>query len=80
MYERTELLCYMLGWCESQKGVKRNDALIIIDQVLFKMNQPSITVAEKESIRRIGDEMDIFLIQMGIGRSRARQIAKDGHL
>ena len=81
MYERSELLCYILGWIESEKHpIKRNDSLILLDQILFDMNQPSITLEEKETLKRISDEMRIFLMQMGINRERVKQIAKEGHI
>lgn len=81
MYERTELLCHMLGWIECAKQpIKRNDALILLDQILFKMNQPRATDKEKELLKLTEDLAGIFLIQMGIGRERAKEITRDGHL
>jgi len=81
MYERSELLCYMLGWMErDKKPIKREDSLILLDQILSNMNQQPVTKEEKEILKQASEEMGIFLIQMGINRKNARRVAKVGHL
>ena len=81
MYERTALLCYMLGWMEQQRHpIKRTDSLILLDQILNKMNQPRVTETEHEELKMIDHEIGIFFIQMGVNTKRQKQIAEDGHL
>ena len=81
MYEREATLCYMLGWIEGTKQpIKRVDALILLDQTLNKMCQPVMTQKEKDAFRELEDQQSFALLQMGIGRDRAKEIARSGHL
>lgn len=81
MYERYATLCYMLGWIEGTKQpIKRIDALILLDQTLNKMCQPVMTQKEKDMFQELNDQQSFALLQMGIGRKRAKQIARNGHL
>lgn len=81
MYEREATLCYMLGWIEGTKQpIKRVDALILLDQTLNKMCQPVMTQKEKDVFQELNDQQSFALLQMGIGRDRAKQIAREGHL
>lgn len=81
MIERQSLLCYMLGWIESAKRpIKRNDSLILLDQILLKMCQPTVKQTELDYFQDLDDEMGFGLIQMGIGRERAKEIARKGIL
>ena len=76
MYQRTELLCYMLGAIQETKSfvLSNNDALLILDRILNDMKQPSITEEEKQIIDRMSEEMEIFNIQMGLNRATQRKL------
>lgn len=77
MYERSEILCYMLGWIECDKSpIKRSDALIILDQILTQMNQPVVSEPEKDILRQLRDEISIFLMQAGVSREQTREIGR----
>ena len=81
MYEREATLCYMLGWIEGTKQpIKRVDALILLDQTLNKMCQPVMTQKEKDVFQELEDQQSFALLQRGIGRDRAKQIAREGHI
>lgn len=79
MTERKAIICYMFGWIQST-GKKRPDALIILDNILFKMNQPRVQPEELEYLNDLDAEIDWFLLSMGISSKRAKEIARTGKL
>jgi len=81
MFERTATLVYMLGWIEGTKrGIGRSNALILIDQTLNRMNQPSMTEEEKQVFKDLGDEQHLALNQVGINTKKMKDIARTGHV
>lgn len=75
-YERTELICYMLGAIKSNDDfkIRDDDALIHLDNILLGMKQLPITKKEKEVILRMHEQMEIFNIQMGLNRKTQRKL------
>lgn len=73
-YSRTELICYMLGAIQSSSdfNIKTDDALLELDNILFGMKQLPMSKEERESIDRMGEQMEIFNIQMGMNRETQR--------
>lgn len=75
-YQRTEILCYMLGAIAESSDFRKdtNDSLITLDNILIDMKQSPITTEEKEIIQRLHEQMEIFNIQMGMNRETQRRI------
>lgn len=81
MFERQSMLIYMLGWIEgTRRGIKRDVALMLIDQTLNNMNQPSMTNEENKIFKDLGDEQHLALNQLGINTKRMKEVARKGHL
>jgi hypothetical protein len=76
VYERTELLCYILGAIAERANFARSteDSLIMLDNILLDMNQLPVTNEEKEVINRMHEQMEIFNIQMGMNRETQRKL------
>lgn len=81
MFERQATLVYMLGWIEgTRRGIKRDVALILIDQTLNRMNQPSMTDEEKAIFKDLSDEHHLALNQIGMNHKKIKKTARTGHL
>lgn len=74
--ERTLTIAYMLGGIQMVKNVDIFDAMIEVDQYLIYMNQPPMTPAEKNELRRLAEQMDVFVMQMGFNRREGRKLAR----
>lgn len=81
MFERIEMICYMLGWIEGTKNpIRRTDALILLDQTLLKFNQPIMTKDEKDALEYLSAEQSFALLSAGFSGKKVKDIARTGKI
>lgn len=66
----------MLGSINAKENftIRTDDSIVLLDQLLQRMNQLPVNAEEREVIERIHEQMEIFNIQMGMSRTAQRDI------